>query len=287
MIRIGLTGFGDHEELYGKLKAGERLREYSRHFDVVEIDSSFYAVPSVKNTAKWTADTPEGFKFVVKAYQGMTGHLRGKKNYFDDEETMYKAFHEAIAPMREAGKLAAALFQYPPWFDCTRENVDLLRRTKAYMGDVPCTLELRNRSWYAPEFKDKTIAFMKKEGWIHTIVDEPQAGTGSIPIVPVATTSDMTYVRLHGRNEGGWHASGRPDWRKLRYLYHYDAEELAEWRDRLLALERETDTVYVVFNNNSAGDATPNAKALMDMLAGMSPDAAAARADEQYPVPAI
>lgn len=114
MIRIGLTGFGDHEELYGKLKAGERLREYGKHFDVVEIDSSFYAVPSVKNTSKWTADTPDGFKFVVKAYQGMTGHLRGKKNYFDDEETMYKAFHEAIAPMREAGKLAAALFQYHP-----------------------------------------------------------------------------------------------------------------------------------------------------------------------------
>lgn len=287
MIHIGLTGFGDHEELYGKLKQGERLREYSKHFGIVEIDSSFYAVPSVKNTAKWTADTPDGFQFIVKAYQGMTGHLRGKKNYFDDEETMYKAFHESIAPMREADKLTAALFQYPPWFDCTRENVDTLRRTRAYMGDVVCALELRNRTWYSPEFKDKTIAFMKKENWVHTVVDEPQAGEGSIPIVPVATSERMTYVRLHGRNAGGWHASGHPDWRKLRYLYRYNEEELAEWRDRLRELERETEHVHVVFNNNSAGDATPNAMALMDMLRGEAPEEAVAKAEARYPVGAV
>lgn len=79
MIKIGLTGFGDHEELYGKIKPADRLPAYSAYFSIVEIDSSFYAVQPVKNYVKWVNQTPEQFKFIVKAYQGMTGHLRDKK----------------------------------------------------------------------------------------------------------------------------------------------------------------------------------------------------------------
>jgi len=266
MIRIGLTGFGDHEELYGKIKPGERLRTYSRFFDIVEIDSSFYAVQPLKNMTKWVAETPEGFGFIVKAYQGMTGHLRGKKNYFDNDEEMYRAFRESIAPMEEAGKLAMVLFQYPPWFDCTRENVAMLREAKSRMGEVPCALEFRHRSWYSPAYRDKTLAFMREHNWIHTVVDEPQAGEGSIPIVPVATSPDLTYVRLHGRNVQGWTKSSHPDWRKLRYLYNYNHEELEEWSDRLRVLEKGSKYVCVVFNNNSAGDATPNARELKSLL---------------------
>lgn len=79
MIKIGLTGFGDHEELYGKIKPADRLPAYSAHFPIVEIDSSFYAVQPVRNYEKWVRQTPEAFQFIVKAYQGMTGHLRGKR----------------------------------------------------------------------------------------------------------------------------------------------------------------------------------------------------------------
>lgn len=81
MIKIGLTGFGDHEELYGKLTQAKRLPTYSEHFPIVELDSPFYAVQPVKNYLKWVNDTPKDFGFIVKAYQGMTGHLRGKKNF--------------------------------------------------------------------------------------------------------------------------------------------------------------------------------------------------------------
>ncbi|GGF97330.1 UPF0759 protein YunF [Paenibacillus albidus] len=266
MIKIGLTGFGDHEELYGKIKAQDRLPTYSGHFSIVEIDSSFYAVQPVKNYAKWVSQTPDGFEFIVKAYQGMTGHLRGKKNYFKTTDEMFQAFHTSIQPVREAGKLAMALFQFPPWFACTKENVELLRETKERMLDVPCALEFRNESWYNPEFRERTLQFMEREGWIHTVVDEPQAGSGSIPIVAVATSPERTYVRLHGRNVGGWHQSSHPDWRKLRYLYRYSTEELTEWKDRLLELEKSCRELYVVFNNNSGGDATDNAKELQTLL---------------------
>jgi uncharacterized protein YecE (DUF72 family) len=232
----------------------------------VEIDSSFYAVQPVKNYAKWAEQTPDGFQFIVKAYQGMTGHLRDKKNYFDTPEEMYQAFHASIEPVRTAGKLAMALFQFPPWFDCTKDNVEFLREAKERMLDVPSAIEFRNESWYSPEMRGKTLRFLEREGWIHTVADEPQAGSGSIPVVPAATRPDMTYVRLHGRNISGWNQSSHPDWRKLRYLYRYSTEELTEWRDRLLELEKTCRELYVVFNNNSGGDATDNAKELQSLL---------------------
>ncbi|AKG36691.1 DUF72 domain-containing protein [Paenibacillus durus] len=268
MIKVGLTGFGDHDELYGKIKPADRLSAYSAHFSIVEIDSSFYAVQPVKNYINWVNQTPDDFGFIVKAYQGMTGHLRDKKNYFDTAEDMFRAFHTSIEPVIEAGKLTMTLFQFPPWFNCTKENVDVLRETKERMLDVPCALEFRNSTWYSPEYQERTLAFMKKEGWIHTVVDEPQAGIGSIPIVSVATSPEATYVRMHGRNAQAWHQSSHPEWRKLRYLYRYSTEELTEWLGRLKELEKDSKNVYVVFNNNSAGDATPNAKELQALLGG-------------------
>jgi uncharacterized protein YecE (DUF72 family) len=159
-----------------------------------------------------------------------------------------------------------ALFQFPPWFDCTKENVQFLREAKQRMLDVPSAIEFRNDSWYSPEMQAKTLQFLEQEGWIHTVADEPQAGSGSVPIVPVATSPDITYVRLHGRNAQGWSQSSHPNWRSLRYLYRYSTEELTEWRDRLLALEQSCRELYVVFNNNSGGDATDNAKELQALL---------------------
>lgn len=276
MIHIGLSGFGDHEELYGTgVKASERLKAYSSHFSVVELDNSFYAVQPVKNYQKWLRETPDSFKFIIKVYQGMTGHLRAVQNYFDDIAVMYQAFHTSIEPVIEANRLSMVLFQYPPWFDCNQTNVAVLRDTRERMGDVPSAIEFRNQSWYSTEMREKTLDFLTKQNWIHTIADEPQAGIGCIPIVAHATTVDQTLIRLHGRNVSGWHKSSDPNWRKLRYLYRYNTKELSEWRDRLRVLEKSCETLYVMFNNNSGGDAADNAKELIALLGlgeqGLSP----------------
>lgn len=131
MIQIGLTGWGDHDDLYPVgTKANQKLSVYGSHFSVVEMDSSFYAVQPTDRMARWATETPDSFSFLVKAYQGMTGHTRGKQPYFKTTDAMYEALHTSIQPLREAGKLKAVLFQYPPWFDCTRENVAVLRDTK-------------------------------------------------------------------------------------------------------------------------------------------------------------
>ncbi|MFD0674049.1 DUF72 domain-containing protein [Cohnella sp. GCM10027633] len=268
-VVVGLAGWGDHNELYPPGTASkDRLAQYAEFFPVVEVDSSFYAIQPPERSARWCSDTPASFRFVVKAYQGMTGHQRGgaSKSPYESVEAMYAAFLESVRPMREAGKLTAVLFQYPPWFDCTKDNVRVLRETKARMGDVPCALEFRHQSWFAPEYRDKTIGFMKDQGWIHSVCDEPQAGVGSVPTVLAATTEDVTIVRMHGRNVAGWNQSGSPNWREIRYLYQYNAEELTEWLSGIALLLRDTKQVCMLFNNNSGGHAAGNAKQFMRML---------------------
>ncbi|WP_010651968.1 DUF72 domain-containing protein [Oceanobacillus massiliensis] len=275
MIYIGLTGWGDHDSIYPEhIKSTNKLAEYSSHFPVVEVDASFYAVQPVRNAEKWVNQTPDSFRFVVKAYQGMTGHQRGDTP-FSSKKEMFEAFKESLKPYLNAGKLALALFQFPPWFDCRKENVTYLRYCKQMMGEIPVALEFRHQSWFSDRYRAETIDFMKGEGWIHSIADEPQSGEGSIPVVPVATNANMTMVRMHGRNVHGWNKSGNANWREVRYLYNYNKDELLEWKQRIADLERDTKDIIVLFNNNSGGDAASNAKTFQSLLGieyeGLSP----------------
>ncbi|RFU70096.1 DUF72 domain-containing protein [Peribacillus saganii] len=266
MIYIGVTGWGDHDSLYHEgISPRNKLKEYASHFPVVEVDASFYAIQPKRNIEKWVSDTPANFLFIVKAYQGMTGHQRGQIPFTSKQE-MFKAFRESLQLYLEADKLAMSLFQFPPWFDCTKENVDYLRWCKEQLGEIPAALEFRNQSWFAPKFYDKTLAFMESEGWIHSICDEPQAGDGSVPIVLKSTNKEKTLVRFHGRNLHGWQKTGGKDWREVRYLYRYNQQELEEWAKMLIQLTNESEDVYVMFNNNSGGDAADNAKQLMRIL---------------------
>jgi len=277
MIYIGVTGWRDHHSLYpAHLKAKDKLSEYSGHFPVVEVDSSFYAVQSIENAKKWVNETSDIFRFVVKAYKGMTGHQQGVDPY-ETRDDMFQAFRDSLQPYQDAGKLAAVLFQFPPWFDCQKKNVNFLRYCKQMMGNIPVALEFRNQSWFSDKYRTSTLSFMKEQGWIHTIVDEPQAGDGSIPIVPVTTNSDMTIIRMHGRNLYGWNKPNNADtnWREVRYLYKYNKDELMEWKQIVTDLAKSSKDIIVLFNNNSGGDAAGNAKELQDLLGityqGLSP----------------
>ncbi|MGM9929174.1 MAG: DUF72 domain-containing protein [Bacillus sp. (in: firmicutes)] len=267
MIYIGLTGWGDHENLYGsKLATRDRLQAYAEHFPIVEVDASFYAIQPKKNSEKWVSETPSSFQFIVKAYQGMTGHLRGELP-FESKKEMFAAFRDSLIPYQEKNKLGMALFQFPPWFQCTKENVDYLRWCKRQMGDIPVALEFRNQTWFMDQYYEKTLHFMQSEGWIHSVCDEPQAGEGSVPTVLRATNPARTLVRMHGRNVFGWNkATAGDDWRAVRFLYKYNQQELMQWKDYLAQLEKQSKDVYIVFNNNSGGDAAPNAKEFMKLL---------------------
>ncbi|OZI13018.1 hypothetical protein CEW92_03610 [Bacillaceae bacterium SAS-127] len=265
MIYVGLTGWGDHDTLYQHgVASRDKLMEYAAHFPIVELDASFYAVQPLRNMEKWVAETPENFKFIVKAYQGMTGHQRGEIP-FESKEEMFQRFNDSLQPLVEADKLAMVLFQFPPWFDCQRKNVNYLRYCKEQMRDVPLALEFRHQSWYLPEYKEQTLTFMEKEKWIHTVCDEPQAGEGSVPIILQATNAVKTLVRLHGRNVHGWRQQNNPNWREVRYLYDYNDEELGQWVEHAEQLQKQSEHIYVLFNNNSGGHAANNAKRFIEL----------------------
>ncbi|MEH7179001.1 DUF72 domain-containing protein [Neobacillus vireti] len=266
MIYIGVTGWGDHDSLYpSPISPRDKLKEYAGHFPTVEVDSAFYAIQPKRNAARWMKDTPESFQFIVKAYQGMTGHQRGEIPFANKQE-MFHAFKDSLEPYIEANKLAMVLFQFPPWYDCKRENVEYLRWCKKEMGHIPCALEFRHQSWFTPRYLQQTLDFMREEKWIHSICDEPQSGEGSIPVILEAINDEKLLIRFHGRNIHGWQKRTDENWREVRYLYRYNQQELQEWADSIRELARESKSVYVLFNNNSGGDAADNAKEMIELL---------------------
>jgi len=271
MIRIGLAGWGDHDDLYpARTPAKDKLAWYAKFFNVVEVDSSFYAVLGEEVYRRWLAETPSDFTFIIKAYQGMTGHSRGKTPFGGPGE-MFQAYLDSIHPVVESGRLKAVMFQFPPWFDCTAEHVRQLRAIRKWMGNLPLALEFRHQSWFTPANRERTLEFMREEGWIHIVCDEPQIGQGSVPTVLEPTDPELTIVRMHGRNAAGWSQASAPNWREIRTLYRYSLEELQEWVDMLnQLLSKGTQEICMIFNNNSGGDAASNALDMMGLL-GQSP----------------
>jgi uncharacterized protein YecE (DUF72 family) len=265
MIYIGLAGWGDHPSLYTGAGSRHKLAVYSTFFPIVEVDSSFYAIQPERNYEKWVQETPDSFGFVVKAYQRLTGHDRGISNK-GGIDTDFTNFRRSIQPLRDADKLRCVLFQYPPWFHCTKDHVSILRAAREAMGDCPVDLEFRHQSWFREEYREGTLAFLQEEGWMHSICDEPQSGEGSVLTVLRSTHTEGAVVRFHGRNKAGWNSSGQTNWRDVRYLYRYSEAELLEWKAQLIELQKHTRCLYVIFNNNSGGDAADNAQQLIRML---------------------
>ncbi|MEG0259558.1 MAG: DUF72 domain-containing protein [Lysinibacillus sp.] len=267
MIRIGLTGRGDHPSLSSVVtSAKDKSFDYSGHFSNVELDTSFYAIPSKVNVQKWCLDTPDNFRFVVKAYQGMTGHLREDIPY-ETKNDMFNAFIECANEFKQHGKLAMLLVQFPPWFDCQSKNVKYLLYVRQQLKDFDVAIEFRNRTWYGEQFVQQTMNLLREHDFIHTICDEPQAGVGSVPFYPVITAKKV-LIRLHGRNIHGWRNTGNTEnWRKVRFLYDYNREELQQLGENIKILQSQVNELYVMFNNNSGHHAAKNAKELQRMLA--------------------
>jgi len=264
MIQIGLTGWGDHPDLY-QGTAKQKLQDYCSHFPVVELDAMFYAVQPKKNNDKWLEETPQDFQFIVKTYQQLTGHLRGDSP-FESLEAAFEAYRIALRPYKEAGKLGAVLAQYPPWFECTKDNVEELRRLRDELQEFEVAIEFRHQSWYDERFRDKTFQFLRDQEFIHSICDEPQSGEGSIPFVPEVTASKALF-RFHGRNVAAWQAPvNRQNWREIRYLYDYNKQELSEMANAVKRVDEQAATTFVLFNNNSAGHAAQNAKQFQQLL---------------------
>lgn len=267
MINIGLTGWGDHDTLYEDLaRKSDKLKTYASHFPIVELDASYYAIQPERNIKKWISETPERFQFVVKIHQALTLHA-DFRDFSETRQELFDAFKEMLALLQESHKLAMVLVQFPPWFDCSSQNIKYILYVKQQLQDYPMCVEFRHQSWFNDQFKEETLSFLTEHQIIHAVVDEPQVKDASIPLVN-RITSDIAFVRYHGRNVHGWTKKDMTDqeWRDVRYLYNYNETELLDLAQKVKILEQKAKQVYVVFNNNSGGHAAQNAKTYQNIL---------------------
>ena len=255
-IRVGTSGYSFKDWLGtvypAKMKAGQFLSHYARMFDCVEINSTYYRVPSPSMFAGMLRKVPSDFTFVVKLPREMT-HDREKL------ASVVSPFINAIAPLVEAGQLGGLLAQFPYSFKAAQEGKDHLKRlADAFISrDIPLSIEFRHESWYTQE----TYAMLKKLGMGFVNVDLP-----SLPGLPGASnvvTSDVAYYRLHGRNAKMWWEHPTPS---HRYDYLYGNDQLEKWAQRVERAATKAKTSYIFNNNCHLGQSVVNALHLHQRL---------------------
>lgn len=266
MITIGLTTWKEHPALIGGEERPVTLAEYAGRLPVVELDTPFYGIPRQSTVANWQAAVPDGFQYILKANQVMTRHDR---QHPLDEAGITAAFDQfvmAIQPMVTAGKLMTVLFQFPPFFNRTTANIQYLRDVRLKMGKLPVAVEFRSPSWFeTPGMTADVMAYLQSLKLTNVTTDEPHNLNDGIPLVETVTTPELAVVRLHGRNAQGWFNQGA-DWRKTRTLYRYSEAELQDIAALVKRVAQHAQQVCVIFNNNSAKDAAPNALRLQEIL---------------------
>ena len=266
MITIGLTTWKEHPALIGGEERPVTLTEYAGRLPVVELDTPFYGIPRQSTVANWQAAVPDGFQYILKANQVMTRHDR---QHPLDEAGITAAFDQfimAIQPMVTAGKLMTVLFQFPPFFNRTTANIQYLRDVRLKMGKLPVAVEFRSPSWFeTPGMTADVMAYLQSLKLTNVTTDEPHNLNDGIPLVETVTTPELAVVRLHGRNAQGWFNQGA-DWRKTRTLYRYSEAELQDIAALVKRVAQHAQQVCVIFNNNSAKDAAPNASRLQEIL---------------------
>lgn len=262
-IYVGTCSWADHTNFYPEgLPANQQITFYAQHFPVVEIDATFYHLMPRRSFQLWSERTPEGFIFDVKPYKQLSWHDR--ENPPDDEVT--KAFSEAIQPLRDAQKLGAVHFQFPPWFMYRESNVDYIKRLREGFANDRLSVEFRHRSWLEGEHVPALLSTLAEHRASLTVVDEPQIGTGSVPTLLEVTNPELAIVRFHGRNYQKWYAKVKTTAERFDYLY--SEQELGEWVPKVAQLERKAQEIHLLFNNNAQDYAVRNARQLRLLLEG-------------------
>ncbi len=293
MIRIGTCSWAEKTlissgEFYPQevRSAEERLRYYASRFDTVEIDSTYYAIPPVRNAFLWAERTPDEFVFHIKAFGGLTGHgvspevlpkeilkdmsvsAREKRFiYLRDREVIrhvMSLFLESVSPISEGGKLGLLVFQFPPWFRYGKGQIDHLVFLKELTSPYRVGIEFRHGSWLNRKNRENTLSILRDLEFTYIIADEPWYGTeATVPYLP-ATTTDTGYFRLHGRNRKNWLRKGIET--SLRYDYDYSDEELRGFIPDIQRIGSTTRECYIMFNNCHGASAVKNALRLIELI---------------------
>jgi uncharacterized protein YecE (DUF72 family) len=218
-------------------KPAEMFDYYARHFDTVEINNSFYHLPSSKTFDNWRDNSPARFIFAVKASRFIT-HMKKLK---DPQPSSEKFF---LVADRLGRKLGPILFQLPPRWKLNRE------RFEEFLQSLPpehkYVFEFRDESWFVPEVYELLRRY-KAAYCIHDFADMK---------VPIEITANFTYIRFHGPTSA-------------KYWGSYSSAQLRSWADRIKDWSTRLTAVYVYFNNDPEGRAVENALALKRLVSGL------------------
>ncbi|HEV7743911.1 MAG TPA: DUF72 domain-containing protein [Pyrinomonadaceae bacterium] len=251
-IRIGPAGWAykDWEGIVYPQKPGSKfdpLEYLAGFFNTIEINSSFYRPFTVATAKSWAQRVSEArdFNFTAKLHRVFT-HERGKATAEDEKQV-----REGLDALRTAGRLGALLLQFPWSFkNVDDERVYLLKLLERF-SDYPLVLEIRHLSWNNPQIYE----WLEELGVGICNVDQPLFAKSIKPAD--VTTSQIGYVRLHGRNYQDWFREKAP--RDDRYNYLYSPEELEPWITRIKEIAAKTKETYVITNNHFRGQAVVNA----------------------------
>jgi uncharacterized protein YecE (DUF72 family) len=281
-IRVGTASWTDKTLLKpglfypeGMKTPAERLAFYAENFPIVEVDSTYYGLPSERNSKAWAERTPEDFTFNVKAFALLTQHptkatalpkdvretipeeILAKPRFYPRDlspeviDECWTRFLASLQPLREASKLGALLFQFPEWFPPSRANRDYVvecgDRIAAALPGVACAVEFRSEGWMRDaERQERTLRLLEEHGLAYVSVDMPQGFRTSIPPV-AAATAPLAVVRFHGRRTDTW--GERNVSVHDKFGYDYSQSELAEWQPRIGSLAAQAREVHVLMNN--------------------------------------
>ncbi|MCM0679015.1 DUF72 domain-containing protein [Micromonospora phytophila] len=289
VIKVGTSSWADQMLLRSgwypraaNTPAG-RLGFYADRFPLVEVDTSYYAVPVPETTQGWVDATPEGFTFDVKAFRLFTGHptpvaalprdlrpaggpgrIRRRDLPAVAYDELWDRFRAALEPIAAAGRLGAVLLQLPPWLvrsaAAERRIVELAGRCRPWRVAV----ELRHGSWFDGTAAPQTLTFLREHDLSFVGVDMPQGHPSSVPPILFAT-SDVAVVRFHGHSDA-WETGDKEE----KFRYAYGDEELRRWSELLTELAEQSAELHVLFNNCCGDQAQRDAARLAGLL-GVEP----------------
>lgn len=278
------------------MPAGERLPWYAQHFEMVEVNSSFYAVPPKRLVQRWVQATPDEFVFDLKLHRLLSRHsatlkslppslqqeakadAKGKVELTPKlERALLDEVIEAVEPLRVAQKFGAFLLQLSPAFSPRKHNLGELDELLTRLATLGVVVELRNRNWTEGDELARTLKFFEQHRVTLALVDAPNEA--HFTIIPsdldAITHSSLAYLRLHGRNA---EAYLRGKTVAERFYYDYSDEEIAEVAERAAQLAGKADKVHIIFNNNAL-DFAPHAALRLRAALGQIVDAPPRQAD--------
>lgn len=238
-IRIGTSGWhykhwvGDFYA--SNIRPSEMFGFYTQHFNTVEINNTFYRLPTENTVDLWRKTSPAKFCFAVKASRFIT-HMKKLK----DPDSSTKKFFSVVADRLET-KLGPILFQLPPGW---RVNIE---RLTTFLESLPhgyeYVFEFRDESWLTQQ----VFELLRQHQMAFCIHDLSNLKT------PLEVTAEFAYVRFHGPG-------------LAKYTGSYSHEELLQWARRIECWSRTLSTIYVYFNNDVGGWAVKNAIELKALL---------------------